>query len=127
MPKEQRRPSLVEKTVSLGAPLAAGIWAVPDIERGIAYARKIQRLGDGRGGAILNILGEHHETIEDVNRDAEKYKQLVDAIVTAREKGKLNAVISIKPTQFGFQLDSENIPKPWGGEAKAVEKFTRDR
>ena len=78
----------------------AGLWTVPDIQKGVAYARKLHARG---GGAILNILGEHHETVDLVNRDFRKYVDLIDAMGREKTRG-LNAAISIKPTQFGFDL-----------------------
>ncbi|MFH0971370.1 MAG: proline dehydrogenase family protein [Candidatus Micrarchaeota archaeon] len=86
-----------EKIVEIGANVFRRAWTQPTIGHGIKKARKLERAG---GGAILNILGEHHDQEADVLRDEKKYRDLVDAIADA----KVTARISIKPTQFGYDL-----------------------
>ncbi|MFH0835244.1 MAG: proline dehydrogenase family protein [Candidatus Micrarchaeota archaeon] len=74
----------------------------PTIAHALRYTEKIQQKG---GGTILNILGEHHDTIGLVETDLQKYRNLIDAVAKKKEKGKFNAAISIKPSQFGLYIE----------------------
>ena len=75
MAKAAERPSLF---LRIPASMGARIWTVPTIEKGIKFTRHVQSLGNGEGGTILNILGEHHNNILDIHRDIESYTQLVE-------------------------------------------------
>src|SRR3989454_9510008 len=67
---------------------------------GIARAEEATRRGLG---AILNLLGEHHHDQASVDAAVREYIDLLDAI-RAR---KLDACLSIKPTQCGLMLGEE--------------------
>ncbi|MBU1197230.1 proline dehydrogenase family protein [Candidatus Micrarchaeota archaeon] len=91
------------------------VWSAAGIENGLKHADKLQRRG---GGAILNILGEHHHSEKAVERDIQSYYDLIDRIAehrvkTGRQWARSNARISIKPTQFGFHSIA-----PEGGRSK---------
>ncbi len=53
---------------------------------------------------ILNLLGEHVESREEVAKTVAEYKRLLDLIF----ESKVNSQISIKPTQLGLNLDFED-------------------
>src|SRR3989454_6174652 len=67
---------------------------------GIARAEEANRRGLG---AILNLLGEHHHDQASVDAAVREYIDLLDAI---RDR-KLDACLSIKPTQCGLMLGEE--------------------
>ena len=67
---------------------------------GIARAAEANRRGLG---AILNLLGEHHTDQAAVDAAVREYLELLDGI-RAR---KLDACLSIKPTQCGLMLGEE--------------------
>ena len=86
-----------------GAGLGYRIWVSPTVENALDFAEKMQANG---GGAIINILGEHHKTAMKVEKDYEKYKELIHAIAERKKQGKFNAAISIKPSQLGLHLEA---------------------
>jgi len=67
---------------------------------GLARAEEANRRGLG---AILNLLGEHNAEQAAVDAAVDEYLELLDAI-RAR---KLDACLSIKPTQCGLMLGEE--------------------
>jgi proline dehydrogenase len=67
---------------------------------GLARAAEANRRGLG---AILNLLGEHHTDPAAIDADVREYLELLDAI---RER-KLDACLSIKPTQCGLMLGED--------------------
>lgn len=85
-------------SVEFGAGALRGLWTVPDIERGIREAKKLEKRG---GGAILNILGEHRKTEAAVAGDMLQYVNLIDAM---KKEGLRRSAVSVKPTQFGFDV-----------------------
>ncbi len=93
--------SVRKKAVPLAAGMGYRVWVEPTIKKAIHTATALQKT---KGGAILNILGEHLESKEHVERDVSKYLELVDAVAKARKSGLENVAISIKPTQFGFHV-----------------------
>jgi TusA-related sulfurtransferase len=96
-----------EKLVKTGASLFRRVWTEPTIRHGIEKARKLEKAG---GGAILNILGEHHKSVESVKEDVQKYMGLATAI---NHEG-VKARISIKPSQFGFDLTTDEFGQSVG-------------
>jgi proline dehydrogenase len=52
---------------------------------------------------LLNLLGEHVESKDEVEKTVSEYSRLLDLI----QNGKVNSQISIKPTQFGLNIDPE--------------------
>ena len=67
---------------------------------GIARAEEANRRGLG---AILNLLGEHHHDQASVDAAVREYIDLLDAIRVR----KLDACLSIKPTQCGLMLGED--------------------
>src|SRR3989442_6354599 len=67
---------------------------------GLARAEEANRRGLG---AILNLLGEHHTDPAAIDAAVREYLGLLDAI----ESRKLDASLSIKPTQCGLLLGEE--------------------
>lgn len=63
--------------------------------------------GNGYRHGIMNYLGEHYETREQVERAKGEYRKTIDAI---KDEG-LKASISIKPSQMGFDVDMGKTPK----------------
>ncbi|ELY68087.1 proline dehydrogenase family protein [Natrinema versiforme] len=53
--------------------------------------------------AIVNLLGEHYDDREPVESDAAEYRRLVDDIAGSR----LEACISVKPSQLGLDLGED--------------------
>lgn len=98
-----------------GAKAGYRAWVCPTFENAFAFTEKVQSKG---GGTILNILGEHHDNTHKVCNDRDKYFKLIDAIAERKKKGKLNAAISIKPSQCGYYVDA------YDGADK--ENFTKD-
>ncbi len=104
------KPRMSERTVKSLAKTARRIWTVPTIRHGIERGKRLSRKG---GGVILNILGEHHTKPEDVGKDLHEYENLIRSAAREREiehqHGRnLNVRISIKPSQFGFDLPNES-------------------
>ncbi|SFR89315.1 L-proline dehydrogenase [Halomicrobium zhouii] len=62
-----------------------------------------ETLNDRGVGAILNHLGEHYETRDPADADAEAYQRLVDDIV---QMG-LDACVSVKPSQLGLSVGED--------------------
>jgi len=62
-------------------------------------------------GAVLNVLGEHHEERDSVETTVTEYLQLLDRI----EERRLDACISIKLSQCGIAIDqgycSDNVKR----------------
>lgn len=92
--------------IEFGAGLGYRVWVEPSVAHGMRLVEKLQRKG---GGAILNILGEHHDHTREVEADVKKYLELVEAIAQRKANAKksteaFNAAVSIKPTQFGFTV-----------------------
>lgn len=54
-------------------------------------------------GAILNLLGEHYQERSAVLRAVDEYIELLNAFATR----KMDASVSIKPTQCGIVIDQE--------------------
>src|SRR2546428_5219035 len=67
---------------------------------GLARAEEANRRGLG---AILNLLGEHHTDPVDIDAAVREYIGLLDAI----DARKLDASLSIKPTQCGLLLGED--------------------
>src|SRR2546422_146785 len=67
---------------------------------GLARAEEANRRGLG---AILNLLGEHHADPVAIDAAVREYLGLLDAI----DARKLNASLSIKPTQCGLLLGED--------------------
>src|SRR3989475_7979036 len=67
---------------------------------GLARAEEANRRGLG---AILNLLGEHHTDPVAIDAAVREYLGLLDAI----DARKLNASLSIKPTQCGLLLGED--------------------
>ncbi|WP_408957434.1 proline dehydrogenase family protein [Natrinema sp. 74] len=63
----------------------------------------VRQLNDRDVKAILNLLGEHYDDRDAVAADAAEYRQLVDDIARSR----LEACISVKPTQLGLDIGEE--------------------
>lgn len=55
--------------------------------------------------AILNHLGEHYDRPEAAATDRDTYLELIDAI----EDRRLDAVVSVKPSQLGLGIDEEEF------------------
>ncbi|MFB6136720.1 MAG: proline dehydrogenase family protein [Halobacteriaceae archaeon] len=61
---------------------------------------RAETLSGGGRGAILNLLGEHHDDPETVAADVAAYRDLIDAVADSDAR----ACISVKPTQLGLDL-----------------------
>src|SRR2546428_10792495 len=70
------------------------------MEEGLARAEEADRRGLG---AILNLLGEHHTDPGAIDAAVREYMALLD-VIDAR---KLDASVSIKPTQCGLLLGED--------------------
>ena len=81
-------------------PIARRFIAGETPDAALEHARELNRRGIS---AILNLLGEHYDSIEEAEADAAAYKAMVDAIDAAG----LDACISIKPSQLGLDLGEE--------------------
>ncbi len=65
-------------------------------------ALRRSRESNARGiGAILNLLGEHHERRADVEADVQAYASLLATI----QKANIDACISVKLSQLGLDID----------------------
>jgi proline dehydrogenase len=81
--------------------LLAGRWiAGPSIQDGIKIAKKVNA---NMASAILNYLGEDINDMNDVNATVNLYLKLIDSIKSM----KINADISLKPTELGLEIDKE--------------------
>lgn len=67
-------------------------------EQGLEQVRKANSKGIL---GLLNLLGEHVETREDIDATVREYQKLLDLI----ERDHLLSQISIKPTQLGISVD----------------------
>jgi len=79
----------------------ASQWVAGEtMAEGLARAEEANRRGLG---AILNLLGEHHTDPVAIDAAVREYMALLDAI----ESRRLDASLSIKPTQCGLLLGEE--------------------
>jgi proline dehydrogenase len=78
------------------------------------HARELDAAGVG---TIFNRLGEHYEAREPADADAEAYCELLSAIGDT----DLDACVSVKPSQLGFDVDPavfrENLTRVVGAAA----------
>ena len=81
-------------------PIARRFIAGETPDAALEHARELNRRGIS---AILNLLGEHYDSLEEAEADAAAYRAMVDAIDAA----DLDACISIKPSQLGLDLGEE--------------------
>ena len=81
-------------------PIARRFIAGETPDAALEHARELNRRGIS---AILNLLGEHYDSLEEAEADATAYRAMVDAIAAA----DLDASISIKPSQLGLDLGEE--------------------
>ncbi len=68
------------------------------------------RINKDKIGAILNILGEHYEDAESIEKTVAEYLKLIEEIT----KRGLDASISIKPSQCGLMISEELCRKNVG-------------
>src|SRR6266540_520401 len=78
----------------------------------IARAEEANRRGMG---AVLNVLGEHYEEASAVEGAMKEYFDLLEAVHTR----KLDACLSIKPTQTGVTLDADTY---WRNVRRILER-----
>ncbi|MFC6718640.1 proline dehydrogenase family protein [Natrialbaceae archaeon GCM10025810] len=64
---------------------------------------RARRLNERNVKAIVNLLGEHYDDRPPVAADVAEYRTLVEDIATSR----LEACISVKPTQLGLGLGAD--------------------
>lgn len=74
-------------------------------ENAINYVKKLNNAKHTSSG-IINHLGEHHLESKFAKETVSEYKKLIDLIV----ENNLDAAVSIKPSQFGF--DAEDVENP---------------
>ncbi len=65
----------------------------------------VQTLNDDGVGAILNLLGEHHEDPDVVADDTDAYCSLVESIA----RSGFDACISVKPSQIGLDIGPDSF------------------
>ncbi len=68
------------------------------LDDAIKRAKKENKAGIG---AIINFLGEHVRDAEEAEKNVGENLRILEAI----EDGKVNAALSIKPTQLGLMID----------------------
>jgi proline dehydrogenase len=61
----------------------------------------VRELNERNVGAIVNLLGEHYDSRDPADDDAEIYRRLVDDI----GRSDLRACVSVKPSQIGLSID----------------------
>lgn len=81
-------------------PVASEFVAGESPEEAFEHVRGLN--GDGIEG-MLNLLGEHYDSREPADEDADEYVDVVQRI----EREGLDASISVKPTQLGLDVDEE--------------------
>jgi proline dehydrogenase len=85
---------------------------------------EVKRLNDEGMCATVDVLGEGIKKIEDSREPVEKYLEVLEAV----EKEKLDANISVKPTQLGLMLDYQKCLSNYRElieSAKAKNNFVR--
>ncbi len=71
--------------------------------------REVQRINQRGGRGLINFLGEHYKDPQQVEHAKEEYRHLIRRISRVREQNpRFDSAVSIKPTQFGFDLDFGN-------------------
>src|SRR5271157_5847186 len=76
-----------------------GRWvAGASADDAIRYCRKL----NGKGSScVINFLGEHYHKVAEAEQCVQEYKGLLDRI----SRSKAKAGITIKPSQFGFNVN----------------------
>ncbi|MFC6615382.1 proline dehydrogenase family protein [Halopenitus salinus] len=97
-------------------PIARRFVAGDTSASALSHARGVNDEGIS---VILNRLGEHHTTPEDVESDAAAYRSLADAI----DRRGLDACLSIKPTQVGLDLSADRYVET----LRSVVEYASDR
>jgi len=88
-------------------------------ETGAEALERARRLREQGIATILNRLGEHYHDPAPAREDAAVYRRLVDDIGRSR----LDARVSVKPTQLGLGVDADSfesllgtvVTRPVGG------------
>lgn len=78
--------------------------AGPSAKDALGYCRKLNQSGSG---CMINLLGEHYKESAKVERTVDEYKKLVMLI----RSENIDASITIKPSQFGFNASDADDPK----------------
>lgn len=85
----------------------ASLWSLKkrfipasDVESAILVAKRIQEQGST---PVINLLGEHDHSRENIERTYRQYLHLIDRLHEEGIKGK----ISVKPTQLGLAISRE--------------------
>lgn len=88
----------------LARPFVAGVNASDAV-------RHVLRLNQKGGKGLINFLGEHYRDPQMVLHAVSEYKHLLNQLSRQREADKsFRASVSIKPSQFGFDLELDGEP-----------------
>lgn len=83
-------------------PWVAGIHATDAISQ-------VKCLNKNGNKGLVNFLGEHYKDPQMVEHAVHEYRHLIRNIATQKKQdSNFNASVSIKPSQFGFDLQTQN-------------------
>lgn len=83
-------------------PIANQFVAGEDIDSGVTYAETLYERHSVR--PILNLLGEHYDTHEEVTSDVDEYVELIERV---GESDIPTPAVSVKPSQVGGDISLE--------------------